>query len=245
MKWRPQLRKISIDAIRSSPDIYLKYFCSNLIVYFLEGKNDTDFYNLLRRRHSILYSKRYKKRFYQYHTEISKNRLRKYYKNAYLKTISEDFSASLLKEQYFLKTLPQPEIRKRFKNPIQLKFFQKIHKGFEKIHNLVFRDNFWFYWYVFTLIFSFIRLCRTRFHHKGTFIIFIMTLTALFHGIIVSMASFPTPRHRYPMDFVFYLSFFLFPIIFKDLSLPDKNTESAPTKNQKDPPPKNGPLLSE
>jgi hypothetical protein len=233
MKWRPQLRKISMDAIRNRPDIYLKYFCSNLTIYFFEGKNDTDFYNLLRKRHAILYSKRYKKRFYHFHKEISKNRLRKYYKNAYLRTISKDFTGSLLKEQALLKTLPQSEIRKRFKHPLQLKFFQKLHHGFEKFHNIVFRDNFWFYWYVFTLILSSIRLYQTRFHHCGTFIIFIMTLTALFHGIIVSMSAFPTPRHRYPLDFVFYLAFFLFPIMFMQDPSPhqSKKTKKALTKN--------------
>jgi hypothetical protein len=40
-----------------------------------------------------------------------------------------------------------------------------------------------------------------------------MTFSALLHGVLVSMSALGRVRLAYPMNFVYYLSLFLFPIV--------------------------------
>jgi hypothetical protein len=202
-------------AIRKHPKIYLKYLYSNLMIYFFHGMKDVNFHRIIKRRYfkSIKDSERY--------TNFIKNdpagALRIYYKKSYMMTMSEAFTEAFLKENQQPKMLSnlklvQGENRKRIN--LQSPFLSDIHRIYEKFHNLIFRNNIWVFIFIAVFLLSSFRLIQSRFHHKNAFIFFIMTFAGLLHGLIVSMSSFPVPRFTYTMEFVYYLSFFMLPVLF-------------------------------
>lgn len=218
MKWRPILRKIALNSILIRPKICIKYIYSNLFTIFFHSMGDVDFYHVLKRRY--LKALNYKKYFtlsilnwdilrYKAHP------LQLYSKKEYGSTITKDFPKSFLKEYWDPKVFLKIKIKKIKRREAWMvpTFLQRVHQNFQALHRFLFRNNFWIFIFLFTLIFSFIRLLRSRFHHKNAFILFIMTLSALLHGVVVATAALPILRLIFPMNFVYYLSLFLLPII--------------------------------
>jgi hypothetical protein len=218
MKWRPILRELAIEAIKNRPTVYIKYLYSNGLMYFFYRRGDVDFYQQLERRYLRAFN--YKKNATEF--ILSKDSIgseesgiRIYYPKAYVLSLSKDFVKSFLKEyddpelfsKVKMKRIGRKEVR------IEPTFLQSVHRVFQSVHVFLFRSNFWVYFFLFTLIFSFFKLLRSRFSHKDAFILFIMTFSALLHGIVVSMSALGRMRLAYPMNFVYYLSLFLFPII--------------------------------
>jgi hypothetical protein len=218
MKWRPILRKIALNSILSRPKIYIKYIYSNLVTIFFNSMGDVDFYHILKRRY--LKALNYKKYFTQSILDWDTLRykahpLQLYSKKEYGSTVTEDFPKSFLKEYWDPEIFSKIKIKKVKRREAWMvpTFLQRVHQYFQALHRFLFRNNFWIFIFLFTLIFSFIRLLRSRFHHKEAFILFIMTLSALLHGVVVATSAAPILRLIFPMQFVYYLSLFLLPII--------------------------------
>jgi hypothetical protein len=216
MKWRPILKKVALNSILSRPKIYIKYIYSNLLTIFFNSMGDPDFYDILKKRY--LKALNYK----SYFTQSILNRVRYkahslqlYSKKEYGSTITQDFPKSFLKEYWDPGVLSKIKIKKicRKKALLIPTFLQRVHQAFKVVHEFIFRNNSWIFIFLFTFIFSFFRLLKSRFHHKDAFILFIMTLSALLHGVVVATASLPILRLIFPMNFVYYLSLFLLPII--------------------------------
>ena len=224
MKWRPVLKKIAWDAIRDHPDIYLKFFYSNLNRYFLRKKNINFYIRLQGRYRSTLLLKERYIRFYKYRAPDT---LRLYYKNEYIKTIDQGYVKNLLKEYWNLRTLhPGQKSQLKFKT-LKLHFLQKVHNGFLKIHKQLFHNKLWIFFFFFSFIFSSIKTLVTRFHHRGSFFMFVLTGSALLHGVVISISSFSDIRLSYPLDFIYYLSLFLIPIMLKPDSIDQKANKSG------------------
>jgi hypothetical protein len=141
--------------------------------------------------------------------------MRLYITKEYASTLSKDFAKSLLKEYWNPEVLSKVKMKKINKKEVRLEptFLQKVHLGFKGVHEFLFHNNSWIFIYFFTLVFSFFRLLKSRFHHKEAFILFIMTFSAFLHGIVVSMSAVAARRLAFPMNFVYYMSLFLFPIL--------------------------------
>lgn len=211
MKWRPVLKEIALDAIFKKPLIYAKFLYANIVQYFFKKRN-IHFYNRLQERYrsTLLLKQRYL-RFYKYRAGDS---LRLYYKNDYIQTIKTEFVRDLLKEYWKLKSLTDHQ-RERVKNKIlKLHFLQKLHRDFLKVHQFLFHNKFWIFFFFAAFITSCIRLFTTRLRHRGTFLFFLLTAAALLHGVIISMSSFSDARLSYPLDFIYYFSLLLFPLIW-------------------------------
>lgn len=212
LNWRPLLKKISLDAVRGNPVIYIKYFYANL----------ADFFNLKKHnyRHHWLNKKgkrkvvNHKKIFSGYLHPPKKDSLRIYYKNSYRRTIDGQFLKNFLKE-YFDSPVPdrtaEPANSEKGMVSVGFRRFQRVY---DSIHRMLFQNQFWICFFFFSLIFSLVRLVSTRFSHQGSFLVFLMTLAALCHGLVVSITSIADPRLSSPLDFIYYLSFFLFPILW-------------------------------
>ncbi len=214
MKWRPILKKIALNAIKNRPKTYFKYLYSNLMIYFFNRIGDVPFYQKLKERY--LAALNHKKRYIDLSTKRDKiETMRLYITKEYAATLSIDFAKSLLKEYWNPDVLSKIKMKKINKKEVRLEptFLQKVHLGFKSVHEFLFHNNSWIFIYFFTLIFSFFRLLKSRFHHKEAFIIFIMTFSALLHGIVVSMSAVAARRLAFPMNFVYYMSLFLFPIL--------------------------------
>jgi hypothetical protein len=214
MKWRPILKKMALNAIKNRPKTYFKYLYSNLMIYFFHRIGDVPFYQKLKERYLIALN--LKTRYINLLTKRDKiETMRLYITKEYAATLSKDFAKSLLKEYWNPEVLSKIKMKKINKKEVRLEptFLQKIHLGFKGVHEFLFHNNFWIFIYFFTLIFSFFRLLKSRFHHKEAFVIFIMTFSALLHGIVVSMSAVAARRLAFPMNFIYYMSFFLFPIL--------------------------------
>ncbi len=216
LKWRPMLGDMAWTAIKKKPGLYLKYVYSNLLFYFFHNWRDFDFYERLAGMYgkSLRQNRTYQKMFSD--KESGGWGLRLYYKKDYGDTISPRFSESFLKEL----SHPQPlagfkkvvkEGEKQF--VVKPTLLQRVHTIYKKIHDLLFRNILWTFIFLFQLIFSFFLLLKSRFHHKGALIMFVMTLSALGHGFIICMSSFAILRYSYTLEFVYYLSLFLVPIV--------------------------------
>ena len=212
MKWRPTLKKIALDAIRQHPLIYLKYLYANIYRYFF-NKRTIHFYSRLqdRYRNSLLLRQKYT-RFYKYRASDT---LRLYYKNEYIRSLDQNFVKNMLKEYWNQKPLTPVQRSQLKKVRIETHFFQKIHEGLTKILLFLFHNQLWIIFFFFSFVFSLFRMVKTRFRHGGTFLFLMLTGAALLHGVVISMSSFSDARLSYPLDFIYYLSVFLFPILFK------------------------------
>lgn len=221
MKWRPILKKISLDAIRRHPLIYFKYIYANIYRYFFEKRNINIYHRLDERyRRSLLLRQRYS-HFYKYQAS---DVLRLYYNNDYIRTLDQAFVRNMLKEYWDQKPLTISQ-RKRL-NKVRLKrhFLQKVHRGFNDIHQFIFHNWLWIGFFFFSLGFSLFKLVKTRFRHRASFFFFLMTLSALLHGVVISVSSIADTRLSYPLDFIYYLSLLLFPILFKPDPLAERET---------------------
>ena len=212
MKWRPILKKISLDAIRRHPMIYLKYIYANIYRYFFHKRPIRLYSRLQERYRSSLILKQKYSHFYQYQAaEV----LRLYYKNEYIRTLDQEFVKNMLKEIWNQKPLTASQRSRLKKVTLKPHFIQKIHQGFIKIHQFIFHNLLWIFFFLFSFLFSLFRMVATRFHHRGTFLFFVLTCSALLHGVVISMSSISDARLSYPLDFIYYLSVFLFPIMIK------------------------------
>jgi hypothetical protein len=211
LKWRPLFSDMGWTAIKKNPLLYIKYFYSNLVIYFFHNMNEPDFYQKLKQRYLQA------RTLSNYYKEYIKKgaSIRRYYKKAYAETLSDDFSESFLKE------LREPESLPKFKTIdveqkevyIEPTFLQGVHRIYKKVHDLLFRNVVWIFIFIFVLCFSFFKLIKSHFRHTGSLIMFTLTLSALLHGVIICMFSFAILRYSYTMEFAYYLSLFLFPII--------------------------------
>jgi len=213
MKWRPMLRRAGWDAIRSRPAIYLKFVASNLQVYLFHRKTDHDFYAALQRRRALAH--RYRQRFSGRSAEEIFRALRIYYKQDYLDTLSIGFSRAFLKEYWDLDPLDKDGIHHLLKQPLQLGFLHRVHRFVEHWHNTLFRSNLWIYLYFAVLLVTLSRWILSRFRHLGAFVLAVLTVSALLHGVLVSMSALPTDRLNYPLDYVIYLAPLLLPLALR------------------------------
>lgn len=221
MKWRPLLSDMGWTAIKKNPVTYLKYVYTNLFFYFFHNMKDPDFYRELQKRY---WTSLNRKSFYQEYLPNSIS-LRMYYKKDYVETLSDDFLKSFLKELWQPRTLSKFKIGNVEEKEVHIEptFLQGVHKIYKKIYNVLFRNIIWTFIFLFALVFSFYKLVKSRFRHKGSLIMFTLTLAALLHGLIICMFSFAISRYSYTTEFAFYLSLFLLPIIF----LPGSLTQST------------------
>jgi hypothetical protein len=218
MKWRPILKKAAFKAIRNRPKVYIKYVYSNLMVYFFHHMGDPVFYRKLQKRY--FNALRYKKRrvkFLQDREKIESrgSGFRVYYKKEYVMSLTKDFPKAFLKEYWEPGVLSKVKTKKtnKGKRLLEPTFLQRVHQVFKSVHEFLFLNNLWIYIFLFTFIYSFFILLKSRFHHKEALILFIMTLSAFLHGVVVSMSALAGKRLSYPMNFVYYLSLFLLPTI--------------------------------
>jgi hypothetical protein len=219
MKWRPILRKIALNSILIRPKIYIKYIYSNLVTIFFNSMGDVDFYHILKRRYlkALNYKKYFTLSILDWDTlRYKAHPLQLYSKKEYGSTVTKDFPKSFLKEYWdpeIFSKIKIKKVKRRREAWMVPTFLQRVHQGFKVVHEFIFRNNFWIFIFFFTFIFSLLKLWRSRFHHKEAFILFIMTLSALLHGVVVATSAAPILRLIFPMQFVYYLSLFLLPII--------------------------------
>lgn len=184
-------RAIALRALQSHPDIFLKAFILNLRKYFFDNLLvNEDFYGHLNYMYEILF-------------------LKKDFGNGFY---SEGFRKEFLKEfyqprplKYFMLTESNSA---RFK-PTRL---QKLHAAYLKLHGALFRNVFWPLSTILLLAVSSLFMFSRKHAPQGPFILFVLCLSAIAHGVFCSVVS-NVPRLSSPTLFIYYLSVALVPIM--------------------------------
>ena len=104
---------------------------------------------------------------------------------------------------------PAPDDR-RMDAPVRL--FERWHRRLTNIHTVLFCNPAWILAFLVVLGFAAVRVLQTGFRHMGAFILFLLTVSALIYWLMIAFFSYPYPRYTYVMEFISYLSPFIWPI---------------------------------
>jgi len=213
LNWRPLWRRMARDALRKHPVFALKYMSSSLYAVFWSNLwRQANLYREL--RNNCLDSRRRLKMILPFGDPNSSFN-RRFNTREYSATLTPSgFARSMLPELYDKDGLlrsPDPLAPDRRNEPLA-RVFERLHQSLISVHSVVFRNPGWTLALLAAWAFSVARLFRTGFRHRGAFTLFLLTSSALIYGILISLLALPCLRYTYNLDFVYYLSPFLWPI---------------------------------
>jgi hypothetical protein len=213
LKWRPLWRRMAGDALRKHPVFALKYMGSSLYAVFWSNLwRQANLYREL--RNNCLDSGRRLKMILPFGVPNSSFN-RRFNTSEYSATLTPSgFARSMLPELYGKDGLlrsPDPLTPDRRNEPLT-RVFERLHQSLISVHSVVFRNPGWTLALLAAWAFSVARLFRTGFRHRGAFTLFLLTSSALIYGILISLLALPVLRYTYNLEFVYYLSPFLWPI---------------------------------
>jgi len=204
-KWRPLWRRMAMDAVRQYPRTMLKYAFANLVLIFYDNTwHQTDVYGGWQR--NFVATPLLIKDFSSFGiTESSFNR--RFNTRSYAETLTPlSFAHFLMRENIrFAGKAGPPKSRWR-------RLFEGGHRRWLKIHGFLFRNPLWTLAFLAAFVFSMIRTIRTGFRHYGAFVLLLLTGSAAAYGVFLAFSSLPYLRYTYALEFVYYLSPFLWPI---------------------------------
>lgn len=204
LKWRPEWRKMSVDAIRLHPSLAGKLFYSALLTnLFARIQTDKDLYAALRGAHAASFS--LKKKFRGFSEPLDSFN-RRFNTADYAGTLSEEFLRFMLKEYYDPRPFANFVNSPSGKSGLKPSIWKRIHHSYHKYHGILFRNALWTLLFLAALTYSLFRSIRSRFRHRGAFLGFILTSSALMYVLLISLSAFPYQRYSYTMEFVYYLS---------------------------------------
>jgi len=213
VEWRPLWRRMSSDALRKHTGTALKYIYSSLYRLFVSNiGRDVNLYRVLHHSRLNDMSKiKLVRQFGKPHSSFS----RRFNTRAYASTLTPDgFARAMLPELY------GPDGRPRVLAPARSKrgeghaasFPERLHQRLISIHGALLRNPGWTFALLAAWLFSFIRVVRTGFRHRGAFTVFTLTSAPLLYGLLVAVLGLPILRYSYALEFVYYLSPLIWPI---------------------------------
>ncbi len=213
IEWRPLWHRMARDALRLHPGTALKYFCSNLYMVFVSRLwGQADLYQEL--RHNRLDRQRKFKMIRDIGRPDS-SFSRRFTTRAYASSLTpEGFERSMLPELYGPDGLPRVLDSFPYKRGEQhsASLPESLHRRLISVHSVLLRNPGWTLAFLAAWLFSFARVIRTGFRHRGAFTLFSLTSAALLYGFLVAALAYPYLRYTYCLEFVYYLSPFIWPI---------------------------------
>jgi hypothetical protein len=207
LKWRPLWRRMALDAIAHHPVTALKYFVSNMAaVFYANSWHQMDIYTKWRR--SFGEASRWTHDFALFGDPgCSFNR--RFNARAYSETLTPSgFSAFVMREDFVTSGTGRSLSDSRTRI-----FLEGCHQRWLRVHTLLFRNPLWILSFLVVLVFSAVRTIKTGFRHPGAFIAFLLTASAAAYGAVIALTAFPYLRYTYSLEYIYYLSPFLWPIM--------------------------------
>jgi hypothetical protein len=188
-------RMVAMDSIRKNPGLFLKIFLMNLRLYFF--RDITLAYDIYKGQLGNEYDQLVLRRDYGTWTK------------------SEEQKRSLLREYY--NPVENPYFVKKSKEDgyvVELRptLLREIHEEYNKAQYRLFRRTVWPIFLFATFLASVILLAVRKFRDTNSFLLIILTSSAIGHGIICSIFA-NTPRFSAPTEFLYYLSVALLPVL--------------------------------
>jgi hypothetical protein len=213
IEWRPLWRRMSGDALRKHPGTALKYIYSSLYrVFVLNLWRNTNLYQELRQNCLDDLSRlMIVRRFGEPNSSFS----RRFNTRAYASTLTPDgFARSMLPELFGPDGLPHVLGRARHEHGEEqaIPLPERLHLRLISFHSALLDNPGWALACLAVWLFSFARVVRTGFRHRGAFTLFFLTSGALFYGVLIAALAYPYLRYTYGLEFVYYLSPFIWPI---------------------------------
>ena len=192
---RRYVRAACLVAIRRHPDLYLKFFWVNLVTFFegIDYRFDFDAILDLRARQNYLGGK-----IREYDTRY----------------IKEYGGATPPAGVFIAGTGANAEVT------LSLPVLHRIQLAWQSLHVRVFEKIFWVWIYLFVLALSAVELVRSRGRNIGAFILLMLTLMFLGAGMVVCLVEEAMDRYSYPVQFIYYLSIALLPLIWTTMKSP-------------------------
>ena len=213
LKWRPLWRRMARDALRKHPVFALKYTASSLYrVFWSNLRGQADLYGEL--HNNCLDSALRLNTIFPFGVPNSSFN-RRFNTREYSATLTPSgFARSMLPELYdrdgHLRS-QDPLAPDRRDKPLA-SVFERLHQSLISVHSVVFRNPGWTLALLAAWAFSVARLFRTGFRHRGAFTLFLLTSSALIYGILIAVLALPVLRYTYSLEFIYYVSPFLWPI---------------------------------
>ena len=213
LKWRPLWRRMALDALRKHPVFALKYISSNLYrVFWTNPGRQADLYRALHQNRLDLGNRLEMVSSCGVPDSLFN---RCYNTRQYSSTLSPSaFARSMLPEAYDKDGSPRsaesppPGPGDEPIAPV----WERLHRSLIPVHSFLFRNPLWTLALLAAWVFSLARLLRTGLRHRGAFTLFLLTTSAVTYGVQVAILAFPYLRYTYCLEFVYYLSPFLWPI---------------------------------
>lgn len=177
---RHLLRKVSLDAIRKHPDLYMKFVTIMMRIHFI------------------------------YNIQIDLKLYKKYYPERYTQLLETNYSQIEAIKSDFIVTKQNG----RLSVAVRPTVLGKIHKSYNTIIHLIFRNSYWTYLLIITFVVSAFILLRSSFRSQEAFIIFTMTVSVFASGLLVCLVQRSWVRYSFSVEFLHYLSAALLPTLF-------------------------------
>ncbi len=196
------IRTVAFDSITKHPDIYTKFVYTMLWLYYhgISSGSDFDFRAYLINRASVMYVD---KLFSRERENAFMVRLGKEFADGTPPTaitIADDdpVSKAPLNERILLAATPA------------WRAYYVLHL----VRRTIFANSLWSIAFFIVLILSTLELLRSKGRHWGAFVLFILTVSAFGASLVISLVEYSQPRYSYPMEWVYYLSVVLLPLLF-------------------------------
>lgn len=199
-EWRIWLLRLSKDAILKHPDYYFKHLVVMMDAYFAGVGQEHEFSAYIKNRVMTLYINK--------HFSAAKE-------NPFMVRLAKEFAdadppPTVRITDYDINTDMNLDDRVLL---VRTPAWRLYYLGY-LFRKVIFARLIWRLVYLVSGLASAWQLLRHRGRHQGAFILFIMTISVLGAGLIVSLAEYSQPRYSYPMEWVYYLSLILLPMIF-------------------------------
>jgi hypothetical protein len=207
----PLYKKVALHSIKENFSVFFKVYMMNLDLYFFG--NMPQLIGLYRGNLPYFYDLIYIKKHHKKH-------------------LGEAEGKSFLKEYYYVDSLPGFVVNKTGDGPEDYKVeivshsLTRLHQKLIPYYFVIFRNATWPLISILICFFSGIIVLLTRFRNVNAFVLLILTSAPIGHSLICSVFS-NTLRFSSPTIFVYYLSVFLFPVLFSGNILKIESQEAS------------------
>lgn len=196
---RAWIRTVAFDAVRKRPRQYAKFVFAMLAYYFWPIPEYDFRVYLLNRAHTF-----YVARYFAPEKGVD-----------FLVRLGKEF-ANAHPPPAVVITNPDPAVEMALNDRILLKSTRawRIYDLTHRARRMFFQRMIWPASVLIALLGSLWVLARTRCRHEPAFVVFIIAVSAIGAGLVVSLVEFSQPRYSYPMEWTYSLSLILLPLLF-------------------------------
>jgi hypothetical protein len=189
------IRRISIDSIRKHPKLYSKFVLTQLWLQYISNiEYQEDFIQFVRNRIIDVYTTE----------KYAEGKGQPFYLD-----MAKEFATHPMTPFFSVSGEGQDaQVVMR-----QTSASRRLYRYITLVRRQWFSNVFWVYAYIVALLLSTAVLVKSRFHHAGAFIAFVMTISVFGASLVVALCEYGGYRYSYVMEFVYYLPILVLPFL--------------------------------